>query len=218
MVGVTVHAAQEEIDAEVGHEDGEESQDHEEMEVARTSEPRETLGVEGKTIDQEGDECPYLFGIPTPLSTPRDIGPDGADEDACRHAEEGRIEQEASHIGQLEVDLLAALRVATDKEGQEQRGESVEESERQQRVGHHDDADVAGEQRGGEHRHERSDLRVALTHHRHEQCETRQEESEGHDEDEATTRQEGDDQGDEGEELHGLVPVGERQVSRYVPS
>jgi hypothetical protein len=33
-IGVTVHAAQEEVDAEVGHEDGEESQDHEEMEVA----------------------------------------------------------------------------------------------------------------------------------------------------------------------------------------
>ena len=179
-IGVTVHAVLAAVDAEGGHEDGEEGQDHEEMEVARTSEPRETLGVEGKTIDQEGDERPYLFGIPTPVAAPRDIGPDGADEDASRHAEEGGIEQEARHIGQLEVNLLAALQVATDEEGQEHRGESVEESERQQRIGHHDDADVAGEQRRGEHGHERSDLRVALSHHRDEQSETGQEESEGH--------------------------------------
>ena len=216
MVGVTVHAAQEEIDSEVGHEDGEEGQDHEEMEVARTAEPRETLGVEGKTIDQEGDECPYLFGIPTPISTPRDIGPDGADEDASRHAEEGGIEREASHIGQLEVDLLAALRFATDEEGQEQRGESVEESEGQQRVGHHDDADVAGEQRRREHGHERRDLRVALSHHRDEQSEAGQEESEGHHQDESAARKEGDDEGDEGEELHGLVAIGEGQVARDI--
>ena len=40
--------------------------------------------------------------------------------------------------------------------------DACEEGDAQQGVGHHDDADVDGEQRRGEHGHEMTDLRIHL--------------------------------------------------------
>ncbi|MBO4586489.1 MAG: hypothetical protein J5677_01560 [Bacteroidales bacterium] len=38
--------------------------------------------MQGKSIDNEGDECPDLFGVPGPVVAPRDVGPEGTDNDA----------------------------------------------------------------------------------------------------------------------------------------
>lgn len=86
-----MHASQQEVDAEIGHQDGEESEDHEEMEDSRTSEKWQRLCMHGKAIDEQGNQGPDLLRIPSPVASPAHIGPDGTDEDAGCHAEEGGV-------------------------------------------------------------------------------------------------------------------------------
>ena len=93
-----MHSAEEIVHAEIGHQDGEESQYHVEMVVAGTAQPRDALLMNGYGIDHESDERPGLLGIPTPVGAPRHIGPDGTDEDAEAHAGEGGIEEELAHL------------------------------------------------------------------------------------------------------------------------
>ena len=50
-----MHSSEQEIDAEVGHQDGEVGENHEEMVEARFTERRKAFGMESKGIDQEGD-------------------------------------------------------------------------------------------------------------------------------------------------------------------
>ena len=92
-----MHAAEEIVHAEIGHQDGEESQYHVEMVVAGVAQPGNALLVNGYGIDHESDERPGLFGVPTPVCAPRHVGPDGTDEDAESHAGEGGIEEELAH-------------------------------------------------------------------------------------------------------------------------
>ena len=92
-----MHAAEEIVYAEIGHQDGEESQYHVEMEVAGITQPWDALLMDGHGIDHERDECPGLFGVPAPVCAPRHVGPDGTDEDAETHAGEGGIEEELAH-------------------------------------------------------------------------------------------------------------------------
>ena len=92
-----MHTAKEIVHAEIGHQNGKESQYHIEVVVAGTAQPGDALLVNGYGIDHESDERPGLFGVPTPVCAPRHVGPDGTDEDAESHAGEGGIEEELAH-------------------------------------------------------------------------------------------------------------------------
>ena len=88
-----MHAAEEIVHAEIGHEEREESQDHVKMVVARGAQPGDGTVVDGDSIDHQRDECPRFFRVPAPVGAPRDVGPDGTDEDTKAKAGEGRVEE-----------------------------------------------------------------------------------------------------------------------------
>ena len=94
-LSIGVHAAQEVVYAEVGHDDGEEGQHHHQVVSAGTLKGGKRLGVQGNGIDEEGDEGPRLLWIPSPVVAPAHVGPDGADEDAHAEGGDGRIEEVA---------------------------------------------------------------------------------------------------------------------------
>ena len=50
--------------------------------------------MHGECIDEHGDECPHLLGIPSPVASPTYVCPDGSDEDAGSKQKFGRIEEE----------------------------------------------------------------------------------------------------------------------------
>ena len=68
------------------------------------AEPCQRSVVEGEPHQQEGDERPYFFGVPTPVAPPRLICPDGANEDTCAHQECRRVhEQFAGFLHPLDI-------------------------------------------------------------------------------------------------------------------
>ena len=78
-----MHASEEVVDSEIGGEDGEEGEYHIEMIETRIAETRHGLSMEGNSINHEGDERPRFLRVPRPVGAPRDVCPDGAEEDAC---------------------------------------------------------------------------------------------------------------------------------------
>jgi len=81
---------QDEVDAEVGDDDTQEGQQAVEVECSRTL---KEAAMKGDGIDDEGDERPHLLGVPRPVVAPRDIGPDGSDDDADGQKRHGWIQQ-----------------------------------------------------------------------------------------------------------------------------
>ena len=71
----------------------------------RATQSRQTLRVKRHGIDHESDEGPCLFRVPRPVSSPTDVGPNGADEDAKPQGCDGRIEEQLRKTGELGVDL-----------------------------------------------------------------------------------------------------------------
>ena len=93
MLCVAMHAAKDVVDTEVCHEDGEERQEHEYVERHGTSESGQRLGMQGGCIHHKRDKRPYLLGVPSPVFAPRDVCPDGSDEDADAECGGSRIEE-----------------------------------------------------------------------------------------------------------------------------
>ena len=89
-----MHASEEVVDSEIGGEDGEEGEYHIEMIETRIAETRHGLSMEGNGINHEGDECPCLLRVPRPVGAPRDVCPNGAEEDACGEKENGGIKED----------------------------------------------------------------------------------------------------------------------------
>lgn len=50
-------------------------------------------GMQGEGIDDEGDEGPDFLGIPGPVVSPRDVGPEGTDDDAEGQQEDSWIKK-----------------------------------------------------------------------------------------------------------------------------
>ena len=94
-----MHAAEEVVHTEIGHEDGKESKYHVGVVDHGATEDRQRLSVDDDGIDHEGDERPCFLWVPTPLVSPRHIGPNGSDEDAETHRGKGRIEENAREHG-----------------------------------------------------------------------------------------------------------------------
>lgn len=90
-----MEAGEEVVGAEVGEEYREDGNEEVEVQGARTAEETEGGAVERYGIDQEGDQGAGLFGIPSPVTSPRLVGPYRSDEDPggekkyCRHEDDG---------------------------------------------------------------------------------------------------------------------------------
>ena len=78
---VGVDSAEEEVDAEVGDDDAQEGQCAVEVEAMCAAVDGQR-GVQRQGVDDEGDEGPDFLGVPAPVVAPRDVGPQGADDDA----------------------------------------------------------------------------------------------------------------------------------------
>ena len=85
-------AAEEEVDAEVGDDDAEEGQGAVEEEFLRFTADGER-GVQGEGVDDECDECPDLLGVPGPVVAPRDVGPQGTDDNAEGEQEHSGVKE-----------------------------------------------------------------------------------------------------------------------------
>ena len=81
LAAVGVEAAEEEVDAEVGDDDAEEGEGAVEEEGFGAASDFQG-GVHGEGVDDEGDERPDFLGVPGPVVAPRDVGPEGTDDDA----------------------------------------------------------------------------------------------------------------------------------------
>ena len=65
-----MHAAEEEIYAEIGNQDAQEGQDTVEMEKLGAAEALDGGRMERRHVDEHGDEGPDLLGVPTPITAP----------------------------------------------------------------------------------------------------------------------------------------------------
>ena len=65
-----MHAAEEEIYAEIGNQDAQEGKDTVEMEKLGAAEALDGGRMERRHVDEHGDEGPDLLGVPTPITAP----------------------------------------------------------------------------------------------------------------------------------------------------
>ena len=89
-----MHAAEEEVDAEIGEEDAQEGDEHVEVEKEGGTEDFKALAVKWEGINEHGYQCPYFFGIPAPITSPTDICPYGSDKYTYCQTENSRVEQQ----------------------------------------------------------------------------------------------------------------------------
>lgn len=109
------------------------------------------MAVEADGIDHEGYQGPCLFRVPTPVGTPRLVGPHGAQENADAEEEDSRVEEQASE----KHEWFGLPRNA-------QSEDACEHGESQQGVAYHYHGDVQAQPGRGENGHEVCDLRIAL--------------------------------------------------------
>lgn len=129
-----MHAREEEVDAEVRHGDAQEGKGDVDVIHQRLAENRQTLRMHHYGIYHEGDECPRLLAVPTPIRAPTDICPDGSDEDAESHRGECWVEEETAQ-------RLHPLTTGTPADAQN----TTKPGEYQKYVTHHDDTDMYAE-------------------------------------------------------------------------
>ena len=111
-----MHSAQEIVDAKVGHQDGEEAERYVDVIGQGPLEGRYAARVNHCGIGHEGDECPHLFRIPTPIGSPRHVGPDGAYENADAKRGYGRVEKHAAEHGKCFNGLFVVFAQYIDRQ------------------------------------------------------------------------------------------------------
>ena len=146
-----MHAPKEVVDTEVGHEEDEEAEHDVEVIVEGALEPCDGDAVECDGVDHERDEGPSLLGVPWPIGAPRDVCPNGSDEDAKAEGDDGRIKKELRKM----LHLVGPA-------GNDECDDTTDEGEREEGEGQHDDADVDGQQGWTEHGHELANLWIHL--------------------------------------------------------
>ena len=105
-----MHSAEEIVDAEIGHYEREESQRHEEMERRRAAQLSHRARMQRYGVYHERDERPHLLRVPSPILAPRDVSPNGSDEDA--DAERGKCGIEEHERELLQLHHLRLRRAA----------------------------------------------------------------------------------------------------------
>lgn len=113
-----MHSAEEVVHTEIGHYEREESQCHKHMERCRAVQLGHRARVQRNGIYHERDECPHLLRVPSPILAPRDVSPNGSDEDADAERGKCRIEKHERELLQLHH---LRLRCATDEAQQKWR-------------------------------------------------------------------------------------------------
>lgn len=77
-----MHSTKNHIHAEVGYEYAEEGEYAIKMEGFWIAQEPKGFLMHGNRVDEEGDQCPGLLGIPGPVVAPGNIGPYGTQESA----------------------------------------------------------------------------------------------------------------------------------------
>ena len=77
-----MQSAQQVVHAKIGHQYAGKGQDAVGMKTHIAFEQWEGRAMQGQGVDQECSERPSFLGVPSPIPTPRHIGPNGTDEDA----------------------------------------------------------------------------------------------------------------------------------------
>lgn len=146
---VGMHAAKKIVDAEICHENGDESSDMIYMRSTRISQSGDKSRVERDDIDEERDESPDLFRVPPPIASPRLASPHSTDEDAEGEERDGDIEKEERYAERL----LGTARDESD--------DAVEHYDGEEGVSDHDTGDMDGEPWGVENGHKGGDVGIA---------------------------------------------------------
>ena len=147
-----MHPTQEVIHAEIGHQYSQEGQEHVKMEELGTTEIVQTVCMEWKRIDHERDKCPDFFRIPSPITSPRNICPNGTDENTNSQEEHRRIEQQPTEQHQ-------PFGFTTNKQSQP----TIQLRESQESITHHNARHMGTEPRGYQNGHQRGNLRIHLS-------------------------------------------------------
>ena len=87
-----MYSAQKQIHAEIGDGHAQNGEDAINVEEQRLLEGFPNLFVKRGGVNEQGDECPNLLWVPRPIVAPRNVGPNGSDEDASRQQRHGGIE------------------------------------------------------------------------------------------------------------------------------
>ncbi len=88
---ITVHTPEKVVYAKIRYEHAQEGKNEVGMIEARIAEGGDSFSMQGHGIDHKGDERPRLLRVPRPVGAPRDICPNGAEEDACGEKEYGGV-------------------------------------------------------------------------------------------------------------------------------
>ena len=91
--------AQKEIHPKIRNQHTNKSQNAEPMENHGIAEKIQDLAVKGGRIDKKGDEGPDFLGIPGPIASPGNVGPNGTEESTGSKEGNGRIKEDKGHIG-----------------------------------------------------------------------------------------------------------------------
>ena len=206
-----MHSLKEEVDTKVGHQENEEEYDDEKVEEEGALEEGQTPTMEKNGIGHHGEERPYLFGIPTPIRAPGDASPYGAEEDAHSEEEYGGVDEQLAH------GLESPGEVGASGEVEDDRRKGDEEGKGKEGVGDHDDGDVCAEPGRREDREKGGYLWIHRAEGGNEECEACHLEGGGEQKERVTAEEGSKKEDDEGDEEHGLIAVGKRDMSGDVP-
>ena len=127
---IGVDAAQQQIDTKVGNDNAEERRHAPDMELDGGMVVA-LAHVQGVEVDKKGDERPHLFGVPTPVVAPRNVGPYCSDDNSHGEQCHGGIEYEkVGAFHRLPQGRFDECRDAA-QHGEEEKG-----------ISRHDDGDV----------------------------------------------------------------------------
>ena len=87
-----MQTTEEEVNAKIGDDDAEEGEGAVVEEGFGAASDFQG-GMHGEGVDEEGDERPDFLGVPGPVVSPRDVGPEGTDNDAEGQQKYRRIKQ-----------------------------------------------------------------------------------------------------------------------------
>ena len=97
---ITVHTSKYKVYPEISDQHRDKSQYAETVEEHRTSERTDRLGMQCRRVNQHRYECPYLFRVPSPISSPRHVCPYRSDKYSEHQQEYGWIKDYTAAVFQ----------------------------------------------------------------------------------------------------------------------
>ena len=134
-LSVAMHSPKEIVDTEISHDDGKEGKHHEHMIGCGATQHSKCLGMQGCRIHHECYQCPHFLGVPSPIFSPRHIGPYSSHKDAYAKCGHSGIEEEERQLLQGKHNVMSITVDATHNDG----CDAADEGERQKSETYHYD-------------------------------------------------------------------------------